>query len=254
MSCRPFACVNSFILHVKSILASKSNQPDDLSLIPSHLSLNHEGRYDTTDDFTASFLHFSLFPTAPWHFAKLRACPFPEVVFPPLPLSAWSSPFHCALQDGFGRTWWMGDMIILRQFASLYSGQEVFVWSDCLPNLGTDFFIGNMVFVSWLLCTKEEKKKRKEKKNSQNWLAISVLDAFGKPTPGVLDGNFIWLGGYKQCFKVRANTTVTSHPYFSGQYCTARIPMSVSGSSRLLLSFHYSPFLHSLHHTKIWKL
>ena len=37
--------------------------------------------------------------------AELQACPFPDVVFPPLPLSALSSfPFHCALQDGFGQT------------------------------------------------------------------------------------------------------------------------------------------------------
>ena len=35
--------------------------------------------------------------------AELQACPFPDVVFPPLPLSVLSSsPFHCALQDGFG--------------------------------------------------------------------------------------------------------------------------------------------------------
>ena len=27
------------------------------------------------------------------------------------------------------------------------SGQEVFVWSDCLLDLGTDFLVGNMVFV-----------------------------------------------------------------------------------------------------------
>ena len=33
------------------------------------------------------------------------------------------------------------------QFASLYDGQEVFVWSDCLRDLGTDFLVGNMVFV-----------------------------------------------------------------------------------------------------------
>ena len=33
-----------------------------------------------------------------------QACPFPDVVFPPLPLSALSSsPFHCALQDGLAR-------------------------------------------------------------------------------------------------------------------------------------------------------
>ena len=33
------------------------------------------------------------------------------------------------------------------QSASLYDDQEVFVWSDCPLNLGTDFFAGNMVFV-----------------------------------------------------------------------------------------------------------
>ena len=38
----------------------------------------------------------------------LFVCPFPDV-FPPLPLSALSSsPFHCALQDGFCQTWWTG--------------------------------------------------------------------------------------------------------------------------------------------------
>ena len=33
------------------------------------------------------------------------------------------------------------------QFASLYDGHEVFVWSDCMLDLGTDFLVGNMVFV-----------------------------------------------------------------------------------------------------------
>ena len=36
---------------------------------------------------------------------ELQTCPLPDVVFPPLLLSALSSsPFHCALQDGFGQT------------------------------------------------------------------------------------------------------------------------------------------------------
>ena len=44
---------------------------------------------------------FSIFP--------VLYCPpglsFPDVVFPPLPVSALSSSsFHCALQDGFGQT------------------------------------------------------------------------------------------------------------------------------------------------------
>ena len=41
----------------------------------------------------------SIFPCSP-----LTSGTFPDVVFPPLPLSALSSsPFHCALQDGFGQ-------------------------------------------------------------------------------------------------------------------------------------------------------
>ena len=41
----------------------------------------------------------------------------------------------------------MGDMTVPLLFASLYDGQEVFAWSDCLLDLGMDFLIGNMVFV-----------------------------------------------------------------------------------------------------------
>ena len=93
---------------------------------------------------------FSIFPVihCPLGPAELQACPFPDVVFPPLPLSALSStPFHCALQDGFGQTRWTGNMTIPLQFVSFYDGQEVFVRSNCLLNLGTDFLIGNIVFV-----------------------------------------------------------------------------------------------------------
>ena len=81
-------------------------------------------------------------------FGELQVCPFPHVVFPPLLQSALpSSPFHRALQDGFSQIWWTGDMTIPLQFASLYDGQEVFVWSNCMLDLGTDFFVGNVVFV-----------------------------------------------------------------------------------------------------------
>ena len=84
----------------------------------------------------------------PLGLCELKASPFPDVVFLSLPLPAlFSSPFHCALQDGFGQIWWTGDMTMPLQFASLYNGQEVFVWSDCLLDLDTDFLVGNMVFV-----------------------------------------------------------------------------------------------------------
>ena len=84
----------------------------------------------------------------PLGLGELQACPFPDAVFPLLPLFAFSySSFQCALQNSFGRTWWTGDKYIPLQFESLYDGQEVFVWSDLLLDLGTDFLVGNAVFV-----------------------------------------------------------------------------------------------------------
>ena len=52
-------------------------QASTSSLISYHLFLNREGCWSSTDDFATSFLHFP--------------CPFPDVVLPPLPLSALSS-------------------------------------------------------------------------------------------------------------------------------------------------------------------
>ena len=75
--------------------------------------------------FCDQFSPFSPVLHCPLGLAKLQACPFPDVVFPPLPLSALSSsPFHCALQDGFGQTWWTGNMTIPLHFVSLYDHQE----------------------------------------------------------------------------------------------------------------------------------
>ena len=71
-----------------------------------HQSLNREGRWGTTDDFGNQFSTFSPVLHCPLGLAELQACPFLDVAFPPLPLSALSSsPFHFALQDGFGQTW-----------------------------------------------------------------------------------------------------------------------------------------------------
>ena len=112
-----------------------------------HQSLNRKGHWSTTDDFATNFLHFSLFSTALWDFPNSRPVHF-LMLSSHLFLSALSSsPFHCALQDDFGQTWWAGDMTIPLQFASFYDRQEIFVWSNCLLDLGTDFLVGNMVFV-----------------------------------------------------------------------------------------------------------
>ena len=68
----------------------------------------------------------SNFPCSPLlsGLGELQACSFHAVVFPPFPLSALSSsPFHCASQDGFGKTWWTGDMSIPLQFRRLSQPQ-----------------------------------------------------------------------------------------------------------------------------------
>ena len=85
---------------------------------PPHLSLNRGGRWVTTDDFTSSFLHFSLFPTALWdlpnsrpvhslmlssHFFFRLSCLLPPFTVPckmvlarPDERETW--PYHCSLR------------------------------------------------------------------------------------------------------------------------------------------------------------
>ena len=76
-----------------------------IHLISPHLSLNGKGCWGTTDDFTTNFLHFFSVLHCSLGLGELQSRPFPDVVFPPLFLSAFSSsPFHCALQDGSGQT------------------------------------------------------------------------------------------------------------------------------------------------------
>ena len=114
-----------------------------------HLSLNREGRWGTTDDFISSFLYFFSVLHCPLGLGELQACPFPDVVFPPLLLSAlFSSP----LSPCFAKWLWPDLMMNVRHVHTtavvfLDDGQKVFVWSDCLLDLGTDFLIGNTVFV-----------------------------------------------------------------------------------------------------------
>ena len=49
----------------------------------------------------------------------------------------------------------MGDMTIALQFVTLYDDQQVFMWSIYLLDLGTDFLVGNKVFI---LVYKKKKK------------------------------------------------------------------------------------------------
>ena len=73
--------------------------------LSSHLSLNCEGCWGTTGDFTTSFLHFPPFSTALLDSANSRPAHSLMLSSHLFPLSALSSSlFHCALQDGFRQT------------------------------------------------------------------------------------------------------------------------------------------------------
>lgn len=62
----------------------------------------------------------------------------------------------------------------------------------------------------------------------------AVLDATGKLPPGVLQGNFNWLGSYDQCVKISAElpvykngTQIGTDKAFGGRYCSASIPIPI---------------------------
>ena len=91
---------------------------------------------------------FSIFPCSP---LPSGTCWTPGLSIPwCLPTSSSVClvffPISLCLARWFCRTWWTGNMTIPLQFASLY-GRQVFVWSNCLLDLGKDFLVGNMVFV-----------------------------------------------------------------------------------------------------------
>ena len=56
--------------------------------------------YPLTAGVTTNFLHFSPVPHCPLGLGKLQACPFADIAFPPLPLSAASSAYPKASKNG----------------------------------------------------------------------------------------------------------------------------------------------------------
>ncbi|GFU10745.1 nose resistant to fluoxetine protein 6 [Trichonephila clavipes] len=61
----------------------------------------------------------------------------------------------------------------------------------------------------------------------ENW-ANEMLDSFGKPESGILQGNLKWLGNYDQCLKVYAPPdNKTEAGDFHGKYCLLHIPSAV---------------------------
>ena len=111
-----------------------------------HLSFKRQGRWGTTDDFTTSFLHFSLFSTALWdlmnsgpvHSLMLSSHLF--FCLPCLrPLSLCLENWFCQDLMNGRRGHTTAVCVSLRR-----SGLRVV---RMLAGLGTDFLVGNMVFV-----------------------------------------------------------------------------------------------------------
>ena len=131
-----FVCLFKYIL----IFCRNSTMVGNIQYHHHHQSLNREGRWGTTDDFTASLLHFSLFSTALWDLVNSR--PVHSLMLSsnlffcqPCLLPLFTVPCKMIFARHDERETCTSTPL---QFASLYDGQEVFMWSDCLMDLGTD--------------------------------------------------------------------------------------------------------------------
>ena len=113
-----------------------------------HVSLNSEGRWGTTDDSTTSFLHFPLFSTALWDLANsmpAHSLMLSSHLFFCLPclLPHFTVPCKMVLARPDER----GHVHTTAVCVSLSWSGGLRVFRICLLDLGTDFLVGNKVFV-----------------------------------------------------------------------------------------------------------
>ena len=123
--------MNNQITNLQSMKGQEKKTRLFVRWLISHLSLDREGRWDTTDDFATSFLHFFLFSTAFWDLVSFRPVHFLMLFSHLFPCLLCLLPLSPCLARWFGQTWWTWGRTVPLQFASPYDGQ-VFVWSDCL--------------------------------------------------------------------------------------------------------------------------
>ncbi|XP_076436701.1 nose resistant to fluoxetine protein 6-like [Babylonia areolata] len=62
---------------------------------------------------------------------------------------------------------------------------------------------------------------------NRNYSALQMIDAMGKPSPGMLLFNLLWPGELKECENVTfMNRSSPQQPLFTGEYCTAHITLA----------------------------
>ena len=130
-----------------SVCLDKNGPAKEHSFLHLHLSLNRGGRWGTTDDLTTSFLHFSLFSAALWVW-RTAGLSIPWYCLP-TSFSVYLVYFFLSLCPA---RWFLPDLTNGRHVhttvvcISLPWSEDLRV-IDCLLDLGTDFLVGNMVFV-----------------------------------------------------------------------------------------------------------
>lgn len=59
--------------------------------------------------------------------------------------------------------------------------------------------------------------------SKDNTTALELLDAFGKPPSGILQGNLKWTGSFDECLSLKG--LGRGPKTFDGKYCTAKVPL-----------------------------
>jgi hypothetical protein len=75
-------------------------------------------------------------------------------------------------------------------------------------------------------------------------LVVSVIDAFGKPGPGLMDYSLQFVGNFDECIAIQADRYIDpankqglDHPY-TGKYCTGHVQLSKG--VRLRAFYHFA--------------
>ncbi|CAL1261955.1 unnamed protein product [Larinioides sclopetarius] len=84
-------------------------------------------------------------------------------------------------------------------------------------------------------CVEDFKYVQKSLDSRSDW-SMKMLDSYGKPGSGILEGNLIWPGQYDECISVQAPSKEnTSLRGFQGEYCTFQVPFELEPVSQPII-------------------
>ena len=73
---------------------------------------------------------------------------------------------------------------------------------------------------------------------------ISVIDAMGKPSSAILQGDFNWLGSYDECVGIQAYVNISGkiRSSYKGRYCTSSLKIDIPLISQQVLFYYLNSF------------